>query len=144
MNAARAHAAFVGRQRGGLLPAAVAADPDVALVIDVDAVIRRRPVVALGPDRPNARSGRPPALNSRTGGAAAQHSRLRAASSSAYCSFASSEPARWMIQTLSLPSTATPMVAPITQWFGSGFGHIGSTSNRGPERLRPQPCARSA
>src|SRR5262245_38278721 len=36
-----------------------------------------------------------------------------------------------MIQTLSFASTATPIVAPITQWFGSGFGHIGSTSNRG-------------
>src|SRR5258707_8075508 len=36
-----------------------------------------------------------------------------------------------MIQTLSLASTATPIVAPMTQWFGSGFGHIGSTSKRG-------------
>src|ERR1051326_4803929 len=36
-----------------------------------------------------------------------------------------------MIHTLSLASTATPMVAPITQWFGSGLGHMGSTSNRG-------------
>src|SRR5215467_10048995 len=36
-----------------------------------------------------------------------------------------------MIQMWSLPSTVTPIVEPITQWFGSGFGHIGSTSNRG-------------
>src|SRR5579859_2732346 len=36
-----------------------------------------------------------------------------------------------MIQMWSLESTDTPMVFPITQWFGSGFGHIGFTSNLG-------------
>src|SRR5882672_4273599 len=36
-----------------------------------------------------------------------------------------------MIQTLSCASTDTPIVMPITQWFGNGFGHIGSTSNVG-------------
>src|SRR6266403_4141380 len=36
-----------------------------------------------------------------------------------------------MIQTLSCASTDTPIVMPITQWFGNGFGHIGSTSNMG-------------
>src|SRR5579863_8140586 len=36
-----------------------------------------------------------------------------------------------MIQILSFESTDTPMVFPITQWFGSGFGHIGFTSNLG-------------
>src|SRR5437762_12837963 len=36
-----------------------------------------------------------------------------------------------MIQIWSLSSTDTPMVWPSSQWFGNGFGHRGSTSNRG-------------
>ena len=36
-----------------------------------------------------------------------------------------------MIQTWSCASTETPIVEPSTQWFGSGFGQNGSTSNRG-------------
>src|SRR5262245_9813228 len=36
-----------------------------------------------------------------------------------------------MIQTWSRESTETPIVEPKTQWFGSGFGQKGSTSNRG-------------
>src|SRR5437016_13596897 len=31
----------------------------------------------------------------------------------------------------SCASTETPMVFPMIQWFGKGFGHMGSTSNRG-------------
>src|SRR6185437_11831388 len=72
----------------------------------------------------------PSSLNSRTGGAAAQQSAFLGCMV-AYCSLASSEPWRWMIQIWSLESTDTPITEPITQWFGSGFGHIGSTSNRG-------------
>ena len=45
---------------GRLLAAAIAADPDVAFVVDVDAVIRGRPVVALAGAAPMSRSGRPP------------------------------------------------------------------------------------
>src|SRR3990167_1333827 len=36
-----------------------------------------------------------------------------------------------MIQIWSRSSTDTPMVIPISQWFGNGLGHSGSTSNRG-------------
>src|SRR5438552_2800717 len=36
-----------------------------------------------------------------------------------------------MIQIWSFESAATPIVAPMTQWLGSGFGHMGSTSKRG-------------
>src|SRR5579871_219128 len=36
-----------------------------------------------------------------------------------------------MIQIWSRASTETPMTLPMTQWLGSGFGHIGSTSKRG-------------
>src|SRR6266853_6859604 len=36
-----------------------------------------------------------------------------------------------MIQIWSCASTETPMVFPMIQWFGKGFGHMGSTSNRG-------------
>src|SRR5690242_13705058 len=36
-----------------------------------------------------------------------------------------------MIQIWSFESTDTPIVFPITQWFGSGFGHSGFTSNLG-------------
>src|SRR6185436_8324561 len=42
-----------------------------------------------------------------------------------------------MIQTWSRESTDTPIVEPKTQWFGSGFGHSGSTSNRGATRGAP-------
>src|SRR5579863_8557811 len=38
---------------------------------------------------------------------------------------------RWMVHTLSWASTATPIVEPVTQWFGSGLGQNGSTSNLG-------------
>ena len=44
-----------------------------------------------------------------------------------------------MIQTWSCSSTQTPMVQPSSQWFGSGFGHSGSTSNIGAVTL--VPCA---
>src|SRR5438309_2081890 len=36
-----------------------------------------------------------------------------------------------MIQMCSWPSTDTPIVCPMSQWFGNGFGHSGSTSNLG-------------
>jgi hypothetical protein len=36
-----------------------------------------------------------------------------------------------MMKTWSFESTATPATAPRSQRFGSGFGHIGSTSNEG-------------
>src|SRR5579872_3727453 len=43
-----------------------------------------------------------------------------------------------MIHTLSLESTETPMVWPITQWLGKGFGQKGSTSNLGA--IAPPAC----
>ena len=36
-----------------------------------------------------------------------------------------------MIQMWSWASTETPMVWPMIQWFGRGFGHRGLTSKRG-------------
>ena len=53
---------------------AVAADPDVVLVVDRDAVIRPRPDVALGPGRPTRCTRLPSGSNSSTGGAGVQHS----------------------------------------------------------------------
>ena len=41
-----------------------------------------------------------------------------------------------MIQTWSCSSTQTPIVEPSSQWFGSGFGQNGSTSNIGACTLR--------
>jgi hypothetical protein len=38
---------------------------------------------------------------------------------------------RWMVQTLSWASTASPIVDPVTQWFGNGLGQKGSTSKIG-------------
>ena len=35
------------------------------------------------------------------------------------------------VHTWSCASTDTPIVEPSSQWFGSGLGHKGSTSNRG-------------
>jgi hypothetical protein len=43
-----------------------------------------------------------------------------------------------MIHTLSCASTDTPIVIPVTQWFGIGFGHMGSTSNLGA--VTPAAC----
>ena len=48
---------------------AVAADPDVALVVDVDAVVRLRPLVALARAAPGA-TRLPAGSNTSTGGAA--------------------------------------------------------------------------
>src|SRR6266545_1423305 len=64
------------------------------------------------------------------GGAGTQHAEA-GGFHVAYFSFSSSEPSRWMIQIWSFASAATPITAPMTQWFGNGFGHMGSTSNRG-------------
>ena len=44
---------------------------------------------------------------------------------------------RWMIQTWSCSSTQTPIVAPSSQWLGSGFGHSGSTSKTGACTVSP-------
>src|SRR5207253_1696807 len=49
---------------------------------------------------------------------------------------------RWIVHTLSCASTERPIVDPVTQWLGSGFGHKGSTSKIGA-RL-PDPCASTA
>src|SRR5262245_61516724 len=49
-----------------------------------------------------------------------------------------------MIQTWSRESTDTPIVEPKTQWFGSGFGHSGSTSNRGATPGAPNSTAEVA
>ena len=43
----RSHPAFIVREGRGLLAASVAADPDIAFVVDVDTVIRRWPIVTL-------------------------------------------------------------------------------------------------
>src|SRR5512134_3078854 len=48
-----------------------------------------------------------------------------------------------MIQTWSCSSTQTPIVEPRSQWFGSGFGQRGSTSNLGAWRLF-RACAEAA
>src|SRR5262245_34985723 len=48
-----------------------------------------------------------------------------------------------MIQTWSRESTETPIVQPRIQWFGSGFGHNGSTSKRGATPAAPH-CAAGA
>ena len=49
-----------------------------------------------------------------------------------------------MIQTWSRESTDTPIVDPKIQWFGSGFGHSGSTSNRGATPGAPNWAAGAA
>ena len=38
---------------------------------------------------------------------------------------------RWMMNTWSRESTVTPIADPMSQWFGSGLGQSGSTSNVG-------------
>src|SRR6185369_5122415 len=50
---------------------------------------------------------------------------------SAALKLASTVLGRWIVQTLSCASTETPIVEPVTQWFGSGFGQYGSTSKDG-------------
>ena len=68
---------FRGRRRwsaGRRGSPAVAADPDVAFVIDGDAVVRIRPIVALARAAPVADQVALPRSNSRTGGAGAQQS----------------------------------------------------------------------
>ena len=117
---------------------AVAANPDVALVVDEDSVIRLRPVVAFAGTAPVAdeiarlvelehrrrrraafrfHDTRPP-LGRRIGRGVVLHRFERGLP-------------RWTIQMWSFESTPTPMTLPSSQWLGSGFGHIGSTSNRG-------------
>src|SRR5258708_9787710 len=44
---------------------------------------------------------------------------------------ATKEACRWPIQMWPFESTPTPIALPKIQWFGRGFGHIGSTSKRG-------------
>ena len=41
------HAAFIMGEGGRLRAAAIATDPDIALVVDIDAVVGRRPVIAV-------------------------------------------------------------------------------------------------
>src|SRR3954463_9148218 len=73
------------------------------------------------------------------GGAFLQHSPVGGVWSAA-ASTGSSESLRWMIQMWSWLSAQTPIVWPMYQPFGSGLGHIGSTSKRGAEMPLP-PCA---
>ena len=88
---------------------AVAADPDVALVVDVDAVVRLGPFVALARAAP-ARTRLPAGSNSSTGGAA-RSIRLGGLSSAPRLVRRAASPApRWMIQTWSCSSTHTPIV----------------------------------
>ena len=59
---------------------AVAADPDVAFVVDMDAVVGLRPLVAR-PGPPQDRTRLPSGSNTRTGGAVRQHSAIGGLSS---------------------------------------------------------------
>ena len=78
--------------------AAVAADPDVALVVDGDAVVRLGPLVALaGP--PQWPTSLPAGSNSSTGGAFEQHDAGRRVLVGGGFVRAESESARWTIQT---------------------------------------------
>ena len=101
------------REGRGLLAAPVAADPDVAFVVDVDTVIRRWPIVTLA--RPSPVSDEIARLIELKDWWRRCTAFRRFGFQVAYCSLASSEPARCMIHTLSFPSTATPITAPITQ-----------------------------
>ena len=111
----------------------VAADPDVALVVDGDAVVRRRPLVAL--------AGPAPAADQVAGGIELEHRRRGAGSTRRRGERSrrrpisvralSVLPPRWMIHTWSRASTRQPMVEPRSQWLGSGLGQSGSTSKRG-------------
>jgi hypothetical protein len=46
-----------------------------------------------------------------------------------------------MMYTWSRESMPTPITEPRIQWFGSGFGHIGSTSKRGASTIRDAAAA---
>ena len=77
---------------------AVAADPDVVLVVDRDAVVRRRPLVALAGTAPVA-DELPAGSNSSTGGAFEQHDAGRRVLVGRGFGRAMSESARCTIQT---------------------------------------------
>ena len=66
-----------------------------------------------------------------TGGAPKQHSAIGGFSSAPFSLLLSVFELRWMIQMLSCASGETPMAEPRSQWFGSGLGQSGSTSNIG-------------
>src|SRR2546423_1874673 len=78
---------------------------------------------------PHAATTLPAGSNSITGGAGTQHSLnfdLAPISDKE-----SNVSARCTMKMWSRSSTPTPITLPSTQWFGSGLGHIGSTSKRG-------------
>ena len=108
--------------------AAVAADPDVVLEIDGDAVDWIPATRTRRWGRPNSR---PDCLRSRIPGRAARHLQHMLVPLSNPSSFAARLSGRWITSTLSWESMDRPMVDPIRQLFGRGFGQNGSTSNIG-------------
>src|ERR1700687_1384083 len=61
-----------------------------------------------------------------------------------YFSSSASVLGRWLIQTWSCESTATPENSPKVQLLGSAFGQGGYTSNVGPPAPGVRPCAAAA
>src|SRR5262249_44873547 len=108
---------------------AVAADPDEALVVDAHAVLVLRPVVAGSWTVPGLPS-LPSWSNSMTGGAGAQHLLVGGLSVAAFSSLVRLF-GRWITQTWSRASTATPAAWPMIQLLGRVCGHDGSTWKRG-------------
>ena len=128
----------VGRELQDLVVVlAVAGEPDVAILVDVDAVLGARPVVAGTGPAPAARTACRRRQSCSTGGAALQQ-RVSGGFFSAPFSSSTRVEGRWIIQTLSSLSTATPADLPEDPSVGQRFR---------PERLdydtawTPLPCA---
>ena len=111
----------VGREFQDLVAVVVAAEPDVAVAVDVDAVLVLEPGVARARRRPRTRAG---CRRDRTSAPAArdlQQLRLGRSLSARPSRRRAACAGRWMIQTLSLPSTAMPATWPRIQFVGQGL-----------------------
>ena len=101
-----------------------------SFVVDSDAVIRVGPIVALRRDRPNSPIRLPSSIeleNRRRGQAAFRRGRI--GRGIVLFGFERTRAVNDPDVVLCIDRNADRL--PSTQWFGNGFGHSGSTSNRG-------------
>jgi len=119
----------IRRELQKLVAVVVAADPDIAVLVDMQAVLVLDPFLAGAGATPVAQQ-LPSASNSITGGAALQH---LVCGGLACAPFSSSSrlAGRCKIQMRSSGPTAMPATCPRTQFSGSGFGQNGSGWNVG-------------
>jgi hypothetical protein len=128
--------AVLGELQDLRVRAAIAANPDIAFVVDENAVVGIGPFKSFARSAPVAQEG---CLPDRIPAPAARLAAFTGLQFQWLFVVGESGRAAMNDPDVVVRVDKTPIVDPSTQWFGSGLGHSGSTSKRGA--IMPVDCA---